>query len=129
MRACRHQQHRPLEVPRGAVPQEEYRSRGSDATPTQVGHGERPSCEPHALEAEGSRTFRCVDANRLRVPAGSSRPGAGEQIIRWVENENETHNGEHLLDWELEVLGARCVVIGFEDLGLPFPFHHGNETG
>ena len=68
---------------------------------------------------------RCADANRLRVPAGSPRLGAGEQIIRWAEN--ESHDGKHLLGWGVEAPGARCGVSTFEDLGLPI--HHGNETG
>jgi hypothetical protein len=123
MQACQRQRRPPLEVPRGTVFQEGYRSQGSDATPTQAGVGS--SCGPHASEAEGSRTSRCADANRLRVPAGSSRLGAGERVVRRAEN--KSHDGEHLLGWEVEVPGARCGVIAFEDLGRPF--HHGNETG
>jgi hypothetical protein len=110
-------------VPRGTVFQEGYRSPGSDATPTQAGVGS--SCVPHASEAEGSRTSRCAGANQPRVPLGSSRLGAGERIVRWAEH--ESHDGEHLLGWEVEVPGARCGVSTFEDLGPPF--HHGNEIG
>lgn len=123
MRACPRQQRPPLEVPLGAVLQEGYRSRGSDATPTQVGVSS--SCGLHASEAGGSCTSRCADANRLRVPAGSPTLGARERIIRWAEN--EFHGGEHLQGWGVEAPGAIYGVSSFEDLGLPF--HHGNETG
>ena len=123
MLACRRRRRLPLEVPQGTVIQGGYRSRGSDATPTQAGVGS--SCEPHASEAEGSRTSRCADANRLRVPAGSSRLGSGERLIRWAET--NLVKGRHLLGWGVEAPGARCGVNTFEDLGLPF--HHGNETG
>jgi hypothetical protein len=123
MQACPRQQRPPLEVLRGAVFQEEYHSRGSDATPTQAGVGS--SCGPHASEAEGSYTSRCADANRLRVPAGSSRLGAGERVIRCVEN--ESHDGERLLGWGVEAPGGRCGASTFEDLRLPV--HHGNGTG
>jgi hypothetical protein len=121
--ARRCQRYLPLEVPRGTVIQEGYRSRDSDATPTQAGVG--CSCGPHASEAEASCTSRCADANRLHVPLGSSRPGAGERAIRWAEN--EAHDGEHSLGWEVEVPGARCDASTSQDLGLPF--HHGKETG
>ena len=110
--ARRRQSYLPLEVPRGTVIQEGYRSPDSDATPTQAGVGS--SCEPHASEAEGSCTSPRADANRLRVPPGSSRPGAGERAIRWAEN--GSHDGGHSRGWEVEVPEATCDVSISEDL-------------
>jgi hypothetical protein len=123
MRACPRQRRPPLEVSRAAVPQEGYHSRGSDATPTQAGVGS--SCGPHASEAEGTRTLRYADANRLRVPAGSPRPGAKERTLRWAKN--ESLDGEDLPGSGVEAPGAICGASTFEDLGLPY--HHGNGTG
>ena len=75
-----------LGAPRGVVFLEGYRSRGSDAAPTQAGVS--PSSKPRASEAEGARSSRCAGANRPRVLVGLSRPGAGERVVRWAENES-----------------------------------------